>query len=161
MLRCNLWAISTASKFLLNSSFTWSNIGHIAPPVVVYYINAWSLQKVDTFGRGTRTRIWNDAVKVRSVTITLYLNRTLVPPPGIDPGSLVLQTSVITLSTKAAIQVIGGEYRTRTDQAICLQSKSGYPAHPPLFILPYRNILPADFSLPIGCKYVFIWWSTA
>ena len=48
---------------------------------------------------------------------------------------MALQTTAMTTSAKVAIQVIGGEYRNRTDQAICLQSKSGYPAHPPMFIL--------------------------
>ena len=59
----------------------------------------------------------------------------LVPPPRIEQGSYALQASAMTTFAKAAIQVIGGEYRNRTDQAICLQSKSGYPAHPPMFIL--------------------------
>ena len=72
---------------------------------------------------------------MRSVTITLYLNRTLVQPPRIELGSTDLQTAAMTTSAKVALQVIGGEYRTRTDQAICLQSKSGYPAHPPMFVL--------------------------
>ena len=31
-----------------------------------------------------------------------YKSIQMVPPPGFDPGSLVLQTSVITISTKAA-----------------------------------------------------------
>jgi hypothetical protein len=53
-------------------------------------------------GRGYWDRTSDDRVKVCSVTATLTPN-CLVPPPGIEPGSSVLQTGAMTTSAKAAL----------------------------------------------------------
>ena len=71
----------------------------------------------------------------------------MVPPPGYDPGSNVLQTFVITISTKVA----GGSYEDRTHTMGTTNPGAGHYTNDPICMVPCERIelsyLPCKSSI--------------